>query len=262
MNVTPDAILRRLDGGLAPVIENDERLRALAHDMGEEILEYGVTVLPRELFQGRSGADIAAMIAEDLETALWMEPLLRPREVEVPPEPVPDGEEAPETPPEPTIEKIPPRIVELGNGWGINALLLAILHPDQPFHLVEPDRKRLWWWRRVTNLYGLRNLHVHAQSHEDFARHNANTCDVVVVKRLAPNDALDLGVPMLRENGRVLSFQRSDRADEVRRPRMNAEGLPVRLETAQAFESPIAQKRWLLCVGLGLAVLDGREPAA
>lgn len=262
MNVTPEAILRRLDGGLAPAIENDDRLRSLAHDMGEEVIEYGVTVLPRELFQGHSGADIAAMIAEDFEAALWMAPLLRPREVEVPPEPVPDGEEAPETPPEPTIEKIPPRIVELGIGWGITALVLSILNPDQPFELVEPERKRLWWWRRVTSLYGLRNFRVHPQSHEDFARRNAGTCDVVTVKRMAPNDALDVAVPMLRENGRVLSFQRSDRADEVRRPRVNAEGVPVRLETAQAFESPVARRRWLLCVGLGLAVLDGRDPAA
>ena len=140
--------------------------------------------------------------------------------------------------------------------------MLSILNPDQPFELVEPERKRLWWWRRVTSLYGLRNFRVHPQSHEDFARRNAGTCDVVTVKRMAPNDALDVAVPMLRENGRVLSFQRSDRADEVRRPRVNAEGVPVRLETAQAFESPVARRRWLLCVGLGLAVLDGRDPAA
>lgn len=258
MNVTPDALAHRLGSGLSPALDADEDLRRLALDLGREILDYGISVLPRELFRGRSGREVAALVAEDVEAAVWMKPLLQPREVTRPAPPSPDGDgEAPQ----PLVEKIPPRVVEFGRGWGVTAFVLALLNPDQPFEIVDPSRARLWWWRRLTNLHGTKNLRVHLLDHDDFAARNAKGIDLVLTKRMGPADALDFGVPLLRDGGRVLSFQRSDRVAEIRKPRFDADGQPVRLESTLDFESPAARRRQLLCVGVGAAATQ-RQSAA
>lgn len=262
MNVTPDALNRRLTTGLSPALEADERHRALALELGQEILEYGISVLPRELFHGRSGSEVAALVAEDVEAALWIQPLLRPREVLRPAPPAPAGEDGDGEAQKPVVEQVPARVAELGLGWGVTSLVLAILNPGQTFELVDPSRARLWWWRRVTSLHGTKNLRVHLMGHDEFVARNAKQIDVAIVKHMGPADALDLGVPLVREGGKVLSFQRSDRAAEIRKPRANADGLPVRLETTLEFESPAARRRQLLCVGVGTAGADGGQSAA
>ena len=263
MNVTPEAVAQRLGAGLAPSLEREDRIRQIAFELGRELLDYGVSVMPRELYRGRSGSEIAGLVAEDVEAAVWMEPLLRPRQIERTVEPDPpastDGDEAPAPGPKTIVEEVRPRVVELGSGWSLTAFVLAYLYPDQPIELVEPERPRLWFWRRLCSLYQKRNLRVHLSSHEDFIARNAGGVDLAIVKRHAPADALDLAVPLVREGGRVLSFQRSDRAAEIRKPRTNASGVPVRLESEVRFESAAARGRHLLCVGVGL---DGSAPAA
>ena len=262
MIVTPDAVARRLDQGLSPELLGDEHLRTLAHEFAREILDYGVSVLPRDVFRGRSGAEIAAMVTEGLETVRWASPLLRPREVRVPaPEPTTD-DEAEAEPTAPKIERVPPRVVEVSSGWSITSILLAKLHPELEVELVEGDLKRMWWWHRLRNLHGLRNLTVHQVDPQAFARANRGRVDVVLVHRMAPSEALDFGVPLVREGGRVLSLQRSDRSAEVRRPRTNDDGVPVRFEVCHAFESPAAKGRCLLCVGVGVTALDAQGTAA
>jgi 16S rRNA G527 N7-methylase RsmG len=263
MIVTANALQTRLTTGLAPSVAADEALRAFAIELAHEVLAYGIGVLPRELYGGRVGSEIAAMVAEDVEAALWMGPLLDARQVQLPSVAVSDGDEdAIQEQPTPRIESVFPRVVEIGAGVGLTAFVLAHLHRDQTIELVEPEHARLWFWRRLVNLYGVRNLKIHAMDTEAFAARNARQLDLVIVKRMAPTAALDFAVPLLRERGRILSFQRRDRAAEIRKPRRNADGLGVRLETTLAFQSAAARPRTMLSVGLGLAELDGQGAAA
>jgi len=264
MNVTPDAVSRRLRSGLAPALESDDRLRTFALDLGREITDYGISVLPRELFRFRSGAEVAGLVAEDLEAALWLKPMLIPREITRPapaPEPSQESTEAdvPE-PQEPVIDKIPPRVVEFGRGWGVTAFVLALLDPDNPYELVEPSRARTWWWRRICSLYDVKNLRVHLMDHDEFVTGNVKQADVAITKRISPYDALEMTLPLLREGGRVISFQREDRAAEVRKPRTTSDGLPVRLESTLDLVSPVVRGRQVLNVRVG--TLDAEKQSA
>lgn len=264
MFVTPDALAQRIDAGLAPALAADPATHAEALALGREILEYGVSVLPRELYRGRSGAEIAALIAEDLEAVHWLEPKLLPHEVErTVTEPAKDDDDPDAAPVERTVvESIPPRVVELGTGWSVAAFVLARRRPDLAIDLVEPSRERQWWWNRLKNLHRTRNLRVTHTTAEEFAARHPRAFDAVLVKREAPGVAMDLAQPLVREGGRIVSFQTSDRTAELRKPKTTDDGLPVRIEESRSFASPAARGRTLLSLLVGATELDGSVPAA
>ena len=232
MNVSPEAVLRLVDEGLADGPRNDPRLRELASTLAGDLVVYGERVLPRDLFAKPSGIEIAAMVCEDVEGALLAEPLL--------------GE----------------RMIEVSRGRGLLALVLAVLHPQRHFGILAPDLGMQWYLRRLTLLLGVRNLDVHTESESAFAADRSGSLDLVVVKGMEPEEALDFAIPLLRENGRVLSFQRRDRSAEVRRPRTDPRGRPVRLETTHLLGSAPARGRTILCVGPRVPELDAGSPAA
>lgn len=226
MNVSPDRVVQLVREGLAPALAADPVTLERAASLAREMVIYGERGLPRAMFAKPSGREVAAALCEDFEGAAIAAPLF------------------------------PARTLELSHGWGMVTFVLALQHPEHTFETVEEHRDRQWFLRRLCLLFGVRNLVVHDTSPSVFASENPAAYDLVFIKGLGPNEALDLAAPLLTERGRVMSFQTSDRSAEVRRPRTNDHGEALRLLTTVALVSAPARGRVILDVGCPTRELD------
>ena len=226
MNVSPDRVVQLVREGLAPSLAGDPALVDFATRLARDVVIYGERGMPRAMFAKPSGRDVAAMVCEDFEGAAVVAPLL------------------------------PGRTLEISHGWGLISFVLAVQHPQLDFETLEDDRDRQWFLRRLALLFGVRNLVVHTQSPSDFTADHREAYDLVLVKHLGPEAALDLAEPLLRDHGRILSFQTRDRSAEVRRPRANDRARALRLQATTVLASAPARGRVILQVGSPAHELD------
>lgn len=261
MNVDLDNLRRLFETGLAPEIERGGAHHDLRVRLTHEILVYGATVLPKAIFQKTSGKEIAAMVCEDIEGALRLLPLLEPRVVHPP---TPTAEEASESEtgeraeddeadgavaPVPEPKLVRPRVVHVGEGWGVPSVVLAALRPEQPIEIVDEDPRRDWFWRRLKSVFSLRNLSIRIVADVDaWAAEQRESIDLLLLKNQEPEAALEFALPLLRPGGRLASWQRQDRAQDVRRPIVDPRGQRIELDESHAFVSTVARPRTLLCV--------------
>lgn len=60
------------------------------------------------------------------------------------------------------------RVLDIGSGAGLPGIPLAILHPDQEWHLIDSSGKRVGFMREAVRQLELKNVLVHQARVEDF----------------------------------------------------------------------------------------------
>lgn len=258
MHATLDAVLSRAELASDLSAEDHELTRRLAG----EWTRYGVSALPKEVFDGPSGRKLARMACEDVEGARRMAACFAERESTV------EVTEEVEDPPaeeggEPTRRTVtrtetvtrPPRVLELSDGRGMVSLVLGLAWPETTFSIREDDQRRRWLWQRMALSFGLRNLEI-LPAH---ARVAPGEWDVVLVKDAAPAKAMDLAGSLLAEGGNLLLWQDRQHAKGLRRRHLDARSRPLRLAEAVAMESPVAAGRLVARIH---SPIDGLDAAA
>jgi 16S rRNA (guanine527-N7)-methyltransferase len=112
-----------------------------------------------------------------------------------------------------------PRVLDLGTGGGIPGVLLAIACPDVSFTLLDATGKKLAAVNEITSALGVTNVEtLHARAEE--AAHNdawRGIFTVVTARAVSSLSALiELGLPFLKLQGKLLLPKGIDIADELR----------------------------------------------
>jgi 16S rRNA (guanine527-N7)-methyltransferase len=105
--------------------------------------------------------------------------------------------------------KVGCRIVDIGSGGGVPALVLAIVRPDLRVTLFESDVRKSGFLMHVSGLLGLRGVEVEAIRAEDAGRRagTRESFDLATSRAAAPPDVLcELALPLLRIGGSLCAL--------------------------------------------------------
>jgi hypothetical protein len=256
MHATLEAVLARTEIASDLPAEDHELARRIAG----EWTRYGVGALAKGVFEGPSGRKIARMACEDVEGVRRMASCFAERQSTI--EVTEEVEEPPsEEGGEPTKRTVtrtetvtrPPRVLELADGHGMVSLVMGLAWPEIRFTIRDDDQRRRWLWQRMALSFGLRNLKF-LPAH---ARVAPGEWDVVLIKDVAPQKAMDLAGSLLAEGGNLLLWQDRHHAKGLRRRHLDARSRPLRLAEAVAMESPAAIGRLVARIYSPMDGLDG-----
>jgi 16S rRNA (guanine527-N7)-methyltransferase len=99
------------------------------------------------------------------------------------------------------------RIADLGSGAGFPGIVLAVALPAAEINLIESQRRRCEFLRRVSALAGIENARVICTRAEEW-REGLNANDAVVARALAPVPVvLEYAAPLLRVGGWLVDWR-------------------------------------------------------
>jgi 16S rRNA (guanine527-N7)-methyltransferase len=106
------------------------------------------------------------------------------------------------------LDACPPgALVDVGSGGGVPGLVLGVVRPERPLHLVEATARKAEFLRATAALIGVEAV-VHAERSEDLTRRGASlrdACACACARALAaPPAAAELCLPFVAPAGRVL----------------------------------------------------------
>ena len=106
------------------------------------------------------------------------------------------------------LDECPPgRGVDVGSGGGIPGLVLGVVRPERPLHLVEATARKADFLRETALRMGI-DVAVHAARSEDLARVGGplrDACACACARALAaPPAAVELCLPLVAPAGRVI----------------------------------------------------------
>ncbi|MDO4271032.1 MAG: 16S rRNA (guanine(527)-N(7))-methyltransferase RsmG [Eubacteriales bacterium] len=107
-------------------------------------------------------------------------------------------------------------VLDVGTGAGFPGLPLAVLCPQCEFVLLDAQRKRVDFLKKVIAALGLTNCTaVHARA-EDFAGEHRASFDAAVSRAVAELRVLcELALPMVKTGGAFFAMKAADCQDEV-----------------------------------------------
>jgi 16S rRNA (guanine527-N7)-methyltransferase len=132
-------------------------------------------------------------------------------------------------------------IVDVGSGTGVPGLVLALVRPDRPVHLVESVQKKAAMLREIATRLDAGNVDVHDERAEELARGPARDAyGLAVCRALAPPPvAVELCLPLVREGGTLLIWAGAVDDDAVARTARAVGGDLVRIEPAPGHRRAI-----------------------
>jgi len=99
------------------------------------------------------------------------------------------------------------RIADLGSGAGFPGIVLAVALPAAEINLIESQRRRCEFLRRVSALAGIENARVICTRAEEW-REGLNANDAVVARALGPVPVvLEYAAPLLRVGGSLVDWR-------------------------------------------------------
>jgi 16S rRNA (guanine527-N7)-methyltransferase len=99
------------------------------------------------------------------------------------------------------------RIADLGSGAGFPGLVLAVALPAAEINLIESQRRRCEFLRRVSALAGIENARVICTRAEEW-REGLNANEAVVARALGPLPVvLEYAAPLLRVGGSLVDWR-------------------------------------------------------
>lgn len=216
--VDPARLDHILAQALAPPLEEADRAAVLR--LAREILEFGPDVLPADLFAGRSGRPIASLAVQDAEGVARMRPIL-----DLPTD---------------------SRVLQLSDGRGFAALLLAACRPQITVHVLEEDDGRAWFWQRLCRVFELRNLRLHNLDAAEWSAAHRGQIDLLLLRASTAHAAIARGLGWLAPNGVMAAWVADGDPASVRRPLEGPGGGRATVEEFQGFSSRAAQPGALL----------------
>ena len=107
-------------------------------------------------------------------------------------------------------------LADVGSGGGLPGLVLAVVRPERPIHLIEATARKADFIALAAAELGLA-VQVHAERSEDLGRGELrDACACVVARALAPPPvAAELCLPLCRPGGRVVLWSREPGSGEL-----------------------------------------------
>ncbi|MBM3462975.1 MAG: 16S rRNA (guanine(527)-N(7))-methyltransferase RsmG [Armatimonadetes bacterium] len=130
-------------------------------------------------------------------------------------------------------------IVDLGTGGGVPGIPLAVTGPNHHYLLVDSREKKVTFVRACASALGLDNVVAQAARAEDLGRSDLHReqHDVVVAKGLAPlNVLLELAVPLLKPDGRLLAWKGARGEEEISAAAGATRALAVEVERVDGYD--------------------------
>jgi 16S rRNA (guanine527-N7)-methyltransferase len=140
------------------------------------------------------------------------------------------------------------RVVDVGSGGGLPAIVLAVALPRLQVVAVESIRKKCAFIEEVGLLLGLSNLRVQCARAEDLGRSGLReSFDVAVARAVAPMAVVaEICLPLVRVGGVVVAMK-GPMSDQERIQGQNALAIlgAVEGQARQVQPFPEAENRWL-----------------
>lgn len=154
-------------------------------------------------------------------------------------------------------------ILDLGTGAGFPGLVLAIVHPECRFTLVDAVNKKVNFIRAVASALGLMNVEaLHARS-EALGQDPSyrERFDVGVARGVAYLPTLsEYLLPLIRVGGRMVLSKELPCEEELERSRNALEVLGARYRESAPYELPLYGNRRALLVFDKVAPTPGKYP--
>jgi 16S rRNA (guanine527-N7)-methyltransferase len=112
------------------------------------------------------------------------------------------------------------RIADMGSGAGLPGIPLALARPDLRVTLIEPLLRRSDFLREVVDDLGLEITIVRGRAEDLSVREQVGEMDAVVSRAVASLDKLaSWGMPLLRDDGRMVAIKGERAEDEIQEHR-------------------------------------------
>lgn len=149
------------------------------------------------------------------------------------------------------------RVADLGTGGGLPGLVLAILHPEAKFFLVDSVQKKIACVGEFASALGLGNVRGVSERLEVLGQDKnfRETFDIVIARALAPLPVLlELALPLVRVGGTFAALKGPGYLEEISDSGAAAQQFKIDLPRAERYELPKGTgKRYVL-------IFDKKKP--
>lgn len=140
------------------------------------------------------------------------------------------------------------RVIDIGTGGGVPGLVLAVVRPDLEFVLTDSAVKKTRWVEEMVDSLGLSNVVVETRRLELLGREEGfrESFEAVTAKALAPLNVLcELGIPLLKPEGRLVAYKGPALAEEIRQAGPALRELRSLVHRCHGFQ--VAEKQTTIC---------------
>ncbi|MFA5505227.1 MAG: 16S rRNA (guanine(527)-N(7))-methyltransferase RsmG [Vulcanimicrobiota bacterium] len=140
------------------------------------------------------------------------------------------------------------RVIDIGTGGGVPGLVLAVVRPDLEFVLTDSAVKKTRWVEEMVESLGLSNVVVETRRLELLGREVGfrESFEVVTAKALAPLNVLcELGIPLLRPEGRLVAYKGPALVEEIRQAGPALRELRSQVHRCHGFQ--VGEKQTTIC---------------
>ena len=131
------------------------------------------------------------------------------------------------------------KVVDVGSGAGFPGIPLKIVCPEEKIVLVEPTTKRAKFLQLVIEKLDLKDIEVINDRAENVINNYRECFDFATARAVAPlNILLELLVPFIKVNGKVLALKGSSLQEEIELSRKAFKELHVNVENIINDELP------------------------
>ena len=123
------------------------------------------------------------------------------------------------------------KILDIGSGAGFPGLVLKIAYPNLDMTLLEPTQKRVKFLREVISILNLTKIEVVCMRAEDYIIDHREEFDIVTARAVARlNILLELGIPFLKVDGKLILLKGSKADIEVNESKNALKSLDSKIE--------------------------------
>ncbi len=109
-------------------------------------------------------------------------------------------------------------VADVGSGAGLPGIVLALLHPELDFHLIEPMERRVAWLTEVVEELDLDNVTLHQVRAEEL--HGRMRFEIVTARAVAAMTKLaPITMPLVGHGGSLLAQKGAKAAEELAKAR-------------------------------------------
>lgn len=155
------------------------------------------------------------------------------------------------------------KVLDLGTGGGLPGLVLASLHTDIEFTLVDSINKKCDTVREMADKLGLDNVQVVCGRAEELGHDLREKFDVVIARALAPLPTLlEFAAGFVRCGGYFLAYKGPKYQDELSVSKHAIEVLNLELEKNHHYKLPDDEIERVILIFKKIKTLDPKYPRA
>jgi 16S rRNA (guanine527-N7)-methyltransferase len=133
------------------------------------------------------------------------------------------------------------QVADLGTGGGLPGLLLAILHPDSHFTLIDSVQKKIRCVEEFTNKLNLNNVTGLSERLEELGQNKKyrESFDIVMARALAPLPVLlELAIPLAKTGGIFVAMKGPNYFEELSNSANAMKEFKIEMPKIEKYELP------------------------